>query len=76
MTADNALDADIARQVVPVNHAPPTPAAPPPDGRGGKRGKLQRRIDGLPPGRWLLVVSIDERGPQDWSVQMLGKIEQ
>ncbi len=79
------LDDEIARQVVPVSHragdAPGRKAdAPAAAARGAGKAeqgaKLARRIVALPPGRYLLVVTVDEGGPRDWSVQPLGKVEQ
>lgn len=75
MTFDDTLDGDIARRVVPVNHAPPVaPAAP--AGRRDGAAKLLRRIMGLTAGRWELIVSVDEHGVRDWSVRPFGKVEQ
>lgn len=75
----DALDDDIARQVVPVNHpAPPAerPAQRPRDGGRRERAeKLARRVDALPGGRYQIVVTVGEAGLLDWSVMPLGKIE-
>jgi hypothetical protein len=37
--------------------------------------KLLRRIAALPDGRYLLVITIQQGRPADWTVNQLGKVE-
>ena len=69
------LDDEIARQVVPVSQGETVRGATAATGKAERAAKLTRRVVALPPGRYLLVVTVDEGGPRDWSVQSLGKVE-
>ena len=50
-----------------------------PTGQGGKRiaaEKLARRLDGLPGGRYALMITVGEDGVLiDWTVHFYGKVE-
>ena len=76
------LDDEIARQVVPVSQGETVrggaTAASPARGATGKAeraAQLTRRVVAPPPGRYMVIVTVDEGGPRDWSVQSLGKVE-
>jgi hypothetical protein len=65
------------RAPVAVTHGKPAAARPPrkPAAREEKLEKFLRRIAGLQPGRYVIVITVSATGLQDWSVQETGKVE-
>jgi hypothetical protein len=79
MTVGDALDDEIAGRVVPVNHAPAAPRSTTPAAgrdRATQMAKFGRRVAALTPGRWEVILTVDEKGLVDWSFRPLGKVEQ